>query len=372
VSKNIYNNQESLVTGTPFLIADQYELRQRVSETVLAKFFYANDLMSVNEGEQENTLIIAAVEPSLALYPGFEQIFPRVLAEFTRSDAPVQVVDACQSAGVYWIVFQANKGQLLSHHLKQAATHPLQSTQTQTVLIHILRAVKHIAPQGGFGFIEPDAILYDGNSCQFLNAPLVIMLHLLSSKRETHYEKLALHSPYISPEVAQGLPPIAQDDSFSIACIAYQLLQGTAPFAGLSSLAALTQHKQPAPLLHLKSETRASLQRALSLHRVDRQASAYELVHAFTEIPTDSQQTVRKITPMRRRSILSIGAIAVAAVAGYAIYSPNPVLTQVAQIQTVTVTHVQEKIPDKSQPMITTPENKLATANVEKTIELTH
>jgi hypothetical protein len=179
---------------------------------------------------------------------------------------------------------------------------------------------------------------------------------------------------YISPEVAQGLPPIAQDDSFSIACIAYQLLQGTAPFACLSSLAALTQHKQPAPLLHLKSETRASLQRALSLHRVDRQASAYELVHAFTEIPTDSQQTAQQITPMLRRSTLSIGAIVVTAVASYVVYSPQPVPTQVAQIQTVTMPRIQEKIPqqtpetlpDKPQSATTTPERQTAPASTEK------
>ena len=43
---------------------------------------------------------------------------------------------------------------------------------------------------------------------------------------------------YASPEVLSGLPPVFQDDVFSLGCVAYRLLAGEHPFAGSPSLIA--------------------------------------------------------------------------------------------------------------------------------------
>lgn len=345
MTNNADKNQVAPISDVPILIADQYELQQLISETSLAKFFHARDLMSVETTSKETSLILAAVEPLLTTHPDFEQTLPRVLAEFTRPEAPVHIIDACQSSGVYWIVFQQSAGKMLNQYIQQHASKPLLPTETQPILVSILRAAKQISPHGGFGFLEPGAILYDGSHCQLLNAPLVILLHLLTSKTEAEQPSLTLQSPYISPEVAQGIPPTPQDDAFSIACIAYQLLQGSHPFSTLSSLAALAKNIQPAPLLHLKSESRTSLQRALALQRLFRIKSPYELVHALTEIPHQKNNVEAKTTlGVHKVAMSAIFGLALV-ISGHYFYVHQADTIQVAQTEVVVVPAPQENTP---------------------------
>lgn len=321
----------------PRLLNDRYELQHLISETTLATFFEASDLRDANN--EEKHLIIAAAEPSLVACNGFTLLWERVLAEFTRPDSPLNIIDTCQSDGIYWIIFNQQRGEMLSEHLRHRVVteHTLSVVQAQ--LLQLLRASKQIMPQGGFGFLEPGAIWRSHNQCQLLNAPLVIILHLLLKLENDRREPLALQSAYLSPEVARGIHPTAQDDTFSIGCITHHLLQGYPPFHPQNSLEAFQLNKQPPALASLKTETRNSLQRALSWQRYMRQPSPYELVHAFTEIPPDIEKSQHPPLGFFRKTRAVVVALAgFIALSTYFLPKKTPQTTQAAQTQTIQVT----------------------------------
>lgn len=314
------------------LIADQYEVRQLITETSLASFYYAYDLMDFEIDNEKRQVILAAVAPWLTNHPDFISMFPQVLGRFSLADSPLKVIDACQSGGVYWIVFPMAKGEeTLVDTITHTSASSLSPSETQHILHHILRAAKQIAPKGGFGFLEPGAIFHRDDSYRLLNAPLAIILRILLSSTGEGEKQLALQSAYISPQVASGIPPTPQDDAFSIACIACHLLRGSHPFANASSLEALANRMKPTLLTRLKPELQESLQRGLSLERHLRQSSPYELLHAFTEVPAAPEPSKPHYSWLPKAALAA--GIAFTAMAGYHLHTqqmPQAVATQLA------------------------------------------
>jgi serine/threonine protein kinase len=325
----------------PTLIADQYELKKLIADSTLGKFFRARDLMSL---DPESMVIMVAVEEKISNLPGFDKTLPRVLEEFSHPHAPVHVTDACHSAGFYWLVFQAEDGEMLSEHIHNNSV-PMLPETVQPLMVSLLRAVKQIMPQGGFGFLEPEAVFCTGETCKLLNAPLAIILRVLSRLSVTEEEKTVLYSGYISPEIACGLPATPQDDTFSLSCITYHLLNGSPPFGTFSTLEASAKKMTTSQPANLDIETWKSLQRGLSLQRMTRQISPYELLHAFTSAPTDSEEKQPGVPTMsislKAAMLAGIGLLSTY-VLGQFFYShmtqnplPEPMVRQVANPATI-------------------------------------
>lgn len=337
------------------LIADQYEIRQLITETSLASFYYAYDLMDFEINNEKKHVILAAVAPWLTNHPDFISMFPQVLGRFSLADSPLKVIDACQSGGIYWIVFPTAKGEeTLADTITHTSASSLSPVETQHILHHVLRASKQIAPKGGFGFLEPGAIFHQDDSYRLLNAPLAIILRILLSSTDEEKKQLALQSAYLSPQIASGILPTPQDDTFSIACIAYHLLCGTHPFANANSLQALADHMNPTPLTHLKPELQESLQRGLSLERHLRQSSPYELLHAFTEVPVAPEPSKPRYSWFPKTA-LAAGIAFATVMAGYYLHTPQTQQTIAPQPPEVAITPIVENEAspqDHSSPMV--------------------
>ena len=80
---------------------------------------------------------------------------------------------------------------------------------------------------------------------------------------------------YASPEVLSGLPPVVEDDVFSLACVAYRLLSGKHPFGGTLSLVAMRKGFVVEAIPGLPSEEWEILRRALSYGRSDRPSARW-------------------------------------------------------------------------------------------------
>ena len=314
------------------LIAGQYKLHQLLSKTSLGKLFRAQNTLQGNLSETlPDTVLILAVEPTLVEYPNFANTLARVLEHFAKPDSPLPVINACHFAGTFWIVLPDQTGELLIERLQSQDVDQLTSlTELQTILLNILRAKKRVMPTGGFGFIEPGSILCHGNTYKLLTAPLAVTLHILGKASSINQKtNLFLTSAYISPEVAQGALPTPKDDTFSLACIAYQYLQGTLPFKALSTLQAVNQNSSPTPITSLKPEIWVSLQQALNLSRFHRQISPYELMHAFTETPLIMSSG--SSTRISRRSVYAISAVLTLAIGLAGLIYNQPITTATLQ-----------------------------------------
>jgi TonB family protein len=105
---------------------------------------------------------------------------------------------------------------------------------------------------------------------------------------------------YASPEVLSGSPPVFEDDIFSLACVAYRLLSGKHPFAGMNSKEAKEQGVSVQPIPELSEIQWQTIRRALSFARSDRPNT----VGAFLEeLPTwakpGAAERVRRVPDWR-------------------------------------------------------------------------
>lgn len=269
------------------LIADRYELGELLSTTSLGKIFCAHDFISTGEDDEPRQVMMFAVEPAIVAHPNFHEVMPSIITKLSQKNISLNIAGFHECHGIYWIILDEPCGELLSDELKHFyLLDNLSSTErVQSLLLNLLHTAKYLTPKGGYGFIEPNAIMYSGASYKFLNTPIVIALRFLSEINTQKSHSTLLKSSYCSPQVTHGSPPLPQDDTFSIACIAYHMLNGTPPFKTLSTLEAYDQKTTPTPIKNLNHETQRSLQKAMSWERHQRQTSPYELVHAFTTIP---------------------------------------------------------------------------------------
>ena len=104
---------------------------------------------------------------------------------------------------------------------------------------------------------------------------------------------------YASPEVLSGSTPTFEDDIFSLACVAYRLLSGTHPFAGLPSIEAKQAGVTVEPIPGLSETHWQTMSRALSYVQSDRPNSASAF---FGELPAANSSGIAG--PVRgRRSV---------------------------------------------------------------------
>ena len=101
---------------------------------------------------------------------------------------------------------------------------------------------------------------------------------------------------YASPEVLSGLPPVFEDDVFSLACIAYRLLSGRHPFDGSISIVAKHEGIEVPCIQGLADRDWLVLCRSLSYARADR----CEPISAFIR-HTTSTATPEVASPRYRR-----------------------------------------------------------------------
>ncbi len=137
---------------------------------------------------------------------------------------------------------------------------------------------------------------------------------------------------YMSPEQARGLPVDNRSDQFSFGTMMFEMLAGHRPFAGATTLDALSAilHQQPEDLTQLDPRIPGALgdivQRCLAKAPEDRFASTRELAQALALIRdtmTEAGTGVTSVTRSMPRAgrtralVLSAAALTVLAIAGF-------------------------------------------------------
>ncbi|HRJ52442.1 MAG TPA: hypothetical protein PLE99_06730 [Candidatus Thiothrix moscowensis] len=333
------------------VVAGQYVLESLIAETALATFFRARDRMTLEVDGTESRVILAAVVPTLVAYLGFENTLQRVLEEFDKPTSPLSVAGAYQDADTCWLIYNESAGHTISEIIRQHEHDgkTFSTTEAQAILFNIFRAAKHFISRDGYGFLEPGAILCTGNACKLLNAPLAVVLRVLTGVSTQQRVSLQLESAYISPEVANGLLPVVPDDTFSLAAIAYHLLGGRRPFADASSLQAEVQRLAPVPLAVLGGAGWKVVQQSLAFQRVKRQMLPYDLLQGiaggvFDEDESPVEQLPKKAgkSGVLPRAMVMTGVGLLLSYGFYHVYQETNIET-VARIETQQEVSIVEK-----------------------------
>ncbi len=273
-----FSNQPSVDANTTQslpILQERYALRRCMADTALGKLYWAQDLKQLQgNGEQANVLAFTLL-PALAQDPVFEQVFGHVLPSYQKPALGMpHITDDGKSAdGTRWLVMRNIGGMLLSERLIELDDRGMPLPEVLELLDGISHLLASQRPDGVFGYLEPNAILLNDKSPCLLTAPVAAALRMSYKNTASERTRHTLHSGYISPEVLLGDTPTPEDDTFSIACLAYHLLQGSAPFGKHSTLEATVRHSAPSSIRKLRPDTWAVLQQGLNLKRGARQKS---------------------------------------------------------------------------------------------------
>lgn len=253
------------------ILQERYALRRRMADSALGKLYWAQDL-KMTEAAARNSVLVFTVLPELSQNPLFEQILGHILPSYQKpSLGKPQVIDDGKTAdGLRWLVMRNVSGMLLSERLQELDERGMPFAEAMTLLESIAAAVDYQQPEGVFGYLEPNTILLGEQPPCLLTAPVAAALRAVHQRSAADKARQTLHSGYISPEVLLGDTPTSEDDSFSLAAIAYHLLQGEAPFGKHSSLEATVRNLAPRSIRKLRNDAWHVLQQGLSTKRANR------------------------------------------------------------------------------------------------------
>ena len=335
------------------LVGERYVLRRCMAETALGKVYWACDQHKPQPDDAACNALIFTVLPALARNSVFEQALRQVLPAYQQENAtqPTILADGKETDGTRWLVLQNIRGMLLSERLQELDDRGMPPNEAFEILYGISHAIGSHPPQGVFGFLEPGAILGDGHEYCLLNAPVVAALRLASNGIISNPQnRQTFHSSFISPEVALGDQAESRDDTFSLACIAYYLFQGHAPFGNQTTLEAAVRNASPAVIAKLKPEMWAALRQGMSLKREQRQASPPLLLQGLQQ-----RARPRLLLPMAAFSVLSLVAYA-----GYQIFSDNEpvpaaIPTEAALPANTVIPTTEETLPSQTPTLVNEP-----------------
>ncbi len=268
-------------------LADRYRVERELGRGGMATVYLAQDL------KHERRVAIKVLKPELAGVLGPER-FLREIKVTAQLNHPhiLPLLDSGDADGLLYYVMPFAEGESLQDRLNREKQLPVEDA---------LRIAREVADALDYAHrhdvvhrdIKPANILLLGRHAVVADFGIARAITIAGGDRVTE-TGLALGTPaYMSPEQGSAEPSVDhRTDVYSLACVLYEMLAGTPPFAGPSVQAVLARHAlDPVPPLRtvraLVPETvEAAILRALAKSPADRTGTVEEFARALiTEHP---------------------------------------------------------------------------------------
>ncbi|HSN71738.1 MAG TPA: serine/threonine-protein kinase [Steroidobacteraceae bacterium] len=123
----------------------------------------------------------------------------------------------------------------------------------------------------------------------------------------------ALTPAYASPEMLLHQDPDPRDDVFALACVAYELLTGRHPFAGVTALKAAHQGLRVKPVPGLDRSRQRALEHALAFRQEERTASVEAFLEEFGGVAAGRTRSARQTAAWAAVAVIVTAALAASA-----------------------------------------------------------
>ncbi|HEX2990635.1 MAG TPA: protein kinase, partial [Anaerolineales bacterium] len=216
----------------------------------------------------------------------------------------VQVFDFDTIDGQPYIVMEYIRGPSLSKYLST-----LHARNSRLELPHISRLLTGVANALQYAHesnvihrdVKPGNILLTSRAVQIMPGETIPLdfepvltdfglVRILNSSRQTTLGQTAGTPAYMSPEQAMGLTTDGRTDIYSLGIVLYELLSGSVPFDGETTMSVLLKHlnQAPPPIPNLNPHLQDVLDRALAKTADDRFDEPKEFAAAFDAAMKDT------------------------------------------------------------------------------------
>ncbi|HSL67353.1 MAG TPA: Stk1 family PASTA domain-containing Ser/Thr kinase, partial [Actinomycetota bacterium] len=201
----------------------------------MGEIFRAHDAVLARE------VAVKVLHPNLASDPGFVDRFRREARAAAGLSHPniVGVHDWGAVDGVYFMVMEFVRGQSLRDVL--AAEGLLAPAQAAEVLLQVLAALEHAHRKGiVHRDVKPENVLVTRDGVAKVTD--FGLAHAYADARSTQTGTISGTAHYLAPEQLLGEPADPRTDLYSVGIVAFELLTGSAPFNGETSVAIAYKH----------------------------------------------------------------------------------------------------------------------------------
>ena len=201
----------------------------------MGEVFRAHDAVLTRE------VALKVLHPNLAQDPGFVDRFRREARAVAGLSHPniVGVHDWGAVDGVYFMVMEFVRGQSLRDVL--SAEGLLAPAQIADVLLQVLDALEHAHRKGiVHRDVKPENVLLTADGVAKVTD--FGLARAYADARSTQSGTISGTAQYLAPEQLLGEPADPRTDLYSVGIVAFELLTGSAPFNGETSVAIAYKH----------------------------------------------------------------------------------------------------------------------------------
>jgi TolB-like protein/Tfp pilus assembly protein PilF/predicted Ser/Thr protein kinase len=287
-------------------LADRYRVERELGQGGMAVVYLAEDL------KHHRFIALKVLRSALAASLEAERFLLEIeVAAALTHPHILPLYDSGEAAGLVYYVMPYVEGPSLRQQLEGERRLPV--SEALRIARQVVGALDYAHRRGlVHRDIKPENImLYEGEAL-VTDFGIALAVHSGHGARVTE-EGIVIGTPlYMSPEQAVGDPVDARSDLYSMGCVLYEMLAGTPPYVGDSTMAITAQKLvDPVPPLAERREeisphVEAALAKALACRAEDRFATAAEFAAALERPPGE----VPGVTP-RRGAAAAASSIAV-------------------------------------------------------------
>jgi eukaryotic-like serine/threonine-protein kinase len=260
-------------------LADRYVIERELGHGGMATVYLAADL------KHERRVALKVLHPELAATIGPSRFLQEIRVT-SRLQHPhiLPVFDSGESSDQLWYTMPFVEGESLRQRLLREKQLPVEVALRITR--DVAEALDHAHQRGVVHRdIKPENILLEGEQAVVADFGIARAIDVAGGERLTE-TGLALGTPaYMSPEQAAGQREVdGRSDTYSVACVLYEMLAGEPPFTGLTPRAVLARHSiDPIPPLStVRPGVPAAVERAITKALAKVPADRYPSIAEFT------------------------------------------------------------------------------------------
>ena len=317
------------VLAPGFLLRDRFEIVELVHTAGMSHIYKAIDQRRSPEGSGDIHVAIKIMRPSVVPTDQARLSLQREAFRSQSLSHPniINIFDFDDHDGQFFLVMEWLEGESVNALLRRTSGKGVETGLARTVIAHAAAGVEHAHRNGVVhADINPSNIfITDTHEIKLLDFGVARSTRVPEQTEDAQFTWVT--RTYASPEVLSGLPPVVEDDVFSLACVVYRLLSGKHPFGGTLSLVAMRKNQLVEKIPGLTAGEWELLRRALSYERSDRPSSVCGFVTWSDDLAGDDEPAARPAWRFLRPQLMwpAATAAAVILVSGFWLYQRGTV-----------------------------------------------